>query len=131
MNSGNDVPGRISGGISIDEIKGQMTSNDSPKWKLTSHCIWANSSFPHLGLAHLGVALAFCDRPVMIEQSMLRWRSIFRLGSSPGGIGTGSLQRGPGQQYELDWTVRDGTRTMLTIRSYSVKFGFIVLWAAV
>jgi hypothetical protein len=69
--------------------------------ELTSHCIGANKSFPHLGLPHLGVALDFCDRPVMTEQSMVRWRSILRLGSSPGGIGTGLLQRGPGQQYEL------------------------------
>jgi hypothetical protein len=99
--------------------------------ELTSHCIGTNRSFPHLGLAHLGVALAFCDRPVMTEQSTVRWRSILRLGSSPGGMGTGSLQRGPEQQYELDWTVEDDVRTMLTIGSYSVKSGFIVLWAAV
>lgn len=46
-------------------------------------------------------------------------------------MGTGSLQRGPRQRYELDWMVGDDTRTMLTIRSYSIKFGFIVLWTTV
>jgi hypothetical protein len=99
--------------------------------ELTSHCIGANRSFPHLGLGHLGVALAFCVRPVMTEQSTVRWRSILRLGSSPGGMGTGWLQRGPKKQDQSDWTVGDGTRTMLTIWSYSVKFGFIILWTAV
>jgi len=47
-----------------------------------------------LGLEHFGVVLGFCDRPVITEQSIARWRSILMLGSSPGGMGTGSLQRG-------------------------------------
>ena len=79
-----------------------MIGRDTRKRGLTSHCICAKRSFPHLGLAHLGVALAFFDRPVMTEQSMLRWRSILRLGSSPGGMGTGSLQRGP--EHHANWS---------------------------
>jgi hypothetical protein len=101
VNSGNDVPDRTSDNISTDKIKRQMIAT-SCKRELTSHCIWANRTFPHFGLAHLGVVLAFCDRPVMTEQSMARWRSILILGSSPGGMGTGSLQRGPESQYELE-----------------------------
>ena len=91
-------------------ITGQMIYSWFAKQKgeLTSHCIWANKSFPHLGLAHFGVALAFCDRrPVMTEQSTARWRSILILGSSPGGMGTGSLQSGPGPQYALNYHRRN------------------------
>ena len=106
VNLGNDVPGRTSDGISANEIHGVKRSVRTLRQKreLTSHCICANRSFPHLGLAHFGVELAFFDRPVMTEQSKVRWRSILTLGSSPGGMGTGSLQRGP--EYNGGWTRR-------------------------
>ena len=100
VNLGNGVPGRTSDGISAND--GQMIGWDHRKRGLTSHCICANRSFPHLGLEHFGVVLAFCDRPVVTEQSIARWRSILMLGSSPGGMGTGSLQRGP--EHNENWT---------------------------
>jgi hypothetical protein len=105
-NLGNDVPGRTSDGISANKIHGGQTICETleRKRELTSHCICANRSFPHFGLAHFGVALAFFDRPVMTEQSTARWRSILTLGFSPGGMGTGSLQRGP--EYNEGWTRR-------------------------
>ena len=98
------------------------------KGKLTSHCICANKIFPHLGLAHFGAELAFRDRPVMTEQSTLRWRSILMFGSSPGGMATGSLQRGPGHNEGFRI---DDKEKVPTIRSYSVILEFVVFGAAV
>ena len=66
----------------------------------------------------------------MTEQSAARWRSILILGSSPGGMGTGSLHSGPRHDgVEAD---RDGgQKTGPTVGSYSIILSLIVLRAVV
>jgi len=85
----------------------------------------------HLGLAHFGVALALCDRTVIKGQSLMRRRSILTLESSPGGMGTGSLQSEP--ERNGSWTKREKKIQVrvLTIGSYPVVFIFTLFCAAV
>ena len=67
----------------------------------------------------------------MKEQSLVRWRSVLILEFSPGGMGTGSLQREP--EGNGGWTKREQEIQVwvLTIWSYPVVFGFILFCAAV
>ena len=53
-----------------------------------------NRTFPHFGRAQVGVDFALLDLPVITEHCVLICCSMRMLGSCPGGMATGVLQRG-------------------------------------